>query len=71
MKESIQKYYPIYENFVFIIELQELLFFRRIVIHDFSAPVFQLFLNFVYTGQITTEVTLEVLSELIALADRY
>lgn len=45
--------------------------FRRIVIHDCSVQVFQLFLRFVYTGQIGTELPLETLSDLIALADRY
>lgn len=43
---------------------------RRIVVHDCSVTVFQLFLRFIYTGQISTDVTLDILSDLIALADR-
>lgn len=43
---------------------------RRIVIHDCSSQVFLLFLRFIYTGQTGTDVSLEFLTDLIALADR-
>ncbi len=48
------------------------LFLRRIVIHDFSALVFQLFLKYIYTGQIndSENCTSETLTDLIALADK-
>lgn len=45
-------------------------FFRRILIHDCSSQVFQLFMRFIYTGQTGSDVSLEVLTDLIALADR-
>lgn len=41
------------------------------MIHDCSSQAFQLFMRFIYTGQTGGDVSLEILTDLIALADRY
>ena len=49
-----------------------ILYFRTIHVYDTDKESFEIFLKFIYTGDLETESTsLENLVELIALADRY
>ena len=44
---------------------------RKITVHDTNPDLFRIFLGYLYSGQLTSELTVEQLADLMTLSDRY
>ena len=44
---------------------------RKITVHDTNPDLFRVFLGYLYSGQLTSELTVEQLADLMTLSDRY